>query len=179
MPAGNRKRMGRDMAKFLAFVLVFSAAPMVKAALTIEDESLRTEILRAVFPNMAISVIPGRSINYSVPSDERPGFTSPDAFPTEKVYRIVGLPTSRVENCAAGSVLDQSESDTRELRFRAYSWPGAPDPKSDALVILQYNFPEAHPSGIMHIHCAPRTRCTTPWEMARIEWSGLGYDAPQ
>jgi len=137
------------MLKVIATVctcLIVAAGAPLSATEPIADESLRMQVLQAVFSKTTISLAVGRSINGSWSLPEHPKeFLFPDALATEKVYRVVGAASSRAEDCAASDVTnDSSISQIREVRFRVFRWPGTGD-SSSLLAVLQYAFPEANP----------------------------------
>jgi hypothetical protein len=92
------------------------------------------DALAAIFPHAAISET-GRLIENSSSSNDRIPY--PDALKAETVYRVVAPPRTKAEQCAAQSVITMKYSRVRELRMRAYDWPGDPEA---VLVVLQYRF---------------------------------------
>jgi hypothetical protein len=129
-------------------ILQWASTPVLKAVEPIADESFRREILTAAFPKMKVSMMAGRSIDYSwrTKVGGRDLFF-PDALAAEAVYHVVGAPVSDIERCAASDVVKETLSRTRELRFRVYGWPGTSNPPTGVLVIVQYRFLGAAPPG--------------------------------
>ncbi len=121
-------------------------SPASSATRPIKDESLRMDVLRAVFPGATISLEAGRSIDDSwSPAGHSKEFLFPDALATERVYRVVGPPSGTAERCAASNVVNETlSSKTREVRFEVFRWPGAAD-SSSLLAVLQYKFLGADP----------------------------------
>lgn len=111
--------------------------PLVWGAEPIRDEGLRREILRAVWPGARATVFAGKfhTISYT---------DFPDALKGETVYWVSSPPQDQSEDCAADDLVGYTApSRRRELRFRAWVWPSRPD---DLVTVLQYKFPDAHPS---------------------------------
>ena len=127
------------------YLLVAATAPL-SATKPITDESLRMDVLRAVFPKTTISLAVGRSIDDSwSPTGHSKEFLFPDALATEKVYQVVGPASGRAEECAASDVINgRSFSQIREVRFQVFLWPGTADSGS-LLAVLQYAFRGANP----------------------------------
>ncbi len=116
---------------------------------SITAEPVRREILQAIFPKAEISVVPDRTIDESWSlSGHGSEFLFPDALASERVYRAVGPIADRAERCASSDDVDGTIiSNTRELRFRVFTWPRAKHPNEDVLVVLQYEFVGANPPG--------------------------------
>jgi hypothetical protein len=153
-------------------LLVAATAPL-SATKLITDESLRMDVLQAVFPKTTISLAVGRSINDSWgPTEHSKEFLFPDALATEKVYRVVGPASGRDEECAASDVMNYSSfSQIREVRFQVFPWPGAADSGS-LLAVLQYAFPGANPPG----SCSSLARVSRVMNV-RGKWrESVGFD---
>lgn len=138
-----------SMVKPFSWLILLSFQPLaLYPAAPIAEEGLRSEVLRAAFPKMAVQLVDGRSINESWrPSDRRREFFFPDVLATDKVYRVSGPPGRDIERCASENIETETFSKTRELRMRLYLWPGAADSGSEVLAILQYKFLKAVPPG--------------------------------
>lgn len=139
---------------------VQDAASGSGTAQAITDESLRLAALGAIFPNAAITAFPVPTTEYSGDGSVRnPALFFPDALKSDRGYKVVAPLIDRAERCAASDdVSGQVISDTRELRFQAYTWPGAKDWAAGILVIAQYGFAGANPPGA----------CTSIARIARV-----------
>jgi hypothetical protein len=111
----------------------------------IADENLRMDALRAIFPGMQISLVPGKRVADAPP--KKPGpyeLDSPDALARENVYRVIGKATNQAEQCAAENLqVSGTSSETRLLRFQLFRWPK----DNGLLAVLQYKFEGASPAG--------------------------------
>lgn len=88
-----------------------------------------------------------------------PALLFPDALKSDRGYRVIAPLIDRAERCAASDdISGQVISDTRELRFQTYAWPGAKDPGDEILVVAQYVFAGANPPGA----------CTSIARLARV-----------
>ena len=139
--------MLKRIATVFAYLLVAATAPL-SATEPITDESLRMDVLQAVFPKTTISLAVGRSIDDSWgPTGHSKEFLFPDALATEKVYQVAGPASGQAEECAASDVTHDSPfSQIREVRFQVFRWPGAADSGS-LLAVSQYAFRGANPPG--------------------------------
>lgn len=109
----------------------------------IPDESLRLTALRAIFPEMQISLIDGKRIDDSWPEQPKAAeLDGQDALAKENVYRVVGKATNEAEKQASAHLLNGTYSTTRLIRFQVFRWPTS----SGLLAVLQYNFEGAIPS---------------------------------
>lgn len=124
--------------------LTLSLGLALQAAQPIRDESVRRQVLTAVFPSMQISTVSGRLRPSNKP---KPGVLIffPDALGGEHVYRITGPPSGETERCAAEDMASSAfkQSNIRELSFVLHRWPRRPD----LLAIVQYRFVGANPGG--------------------------------
>jgi hypothetical protein len=143
---GYNAAMVKKALLVIGIYLFTSVAAALGATGPIVDESLRHNILQAVFPKATISLAVGRSINRSWnPHGDVKEFLFPDAFAKEQVYWVVGPASDPIERCAASDVTnDNSFSKTREVRFQIYPWPGAVG-RSAVLAVFQYEFRGANP----------------------------------
>jgi hypothetical protein len=140
---GVRPRLDRIVfPEILTALLLISAPLILSAAEEISGDVPATEILAAAFPKMTIGKVPRRTIDDSWSMDKMLFF--PDALAKEPVYIVSGAPIDDIERCAASDVAPQTASLQRELRMRAYRWPGEND---DVLAIVQYRFPDGAPPG--------------------------------
>lgn len=139
---------------------VRDAASASSAAQAISDESLRLAALGAIFPNPTITAFPVPTTEYSPDGNvHNPALLFPDALKSDRGYKVVGSLIDRAEQCAASDdVSGRVISDTRELRFQAYTWPGAKNPAHEILAIAQYIFAGANPPGA----------CTSIARIARV-----------
>jgi hypothetical protein len=115
-------------------------------------------VLGAIFPGMAISLAPGRSIDYTWTTQTRAALVFPDALASERVYHVTGPPSDDLERCAAQDMVSHRATDAREVRFRLFEWPASN--RGELLAILQYRFSEAKPAAscrsiAMLVHLAP------------------------
>jgi hypothetical protein len=137
--------MGQDTAApmwVIAVVLLDAGA--LQAVEPITDQRLRLEILSAIFPGTSVSVLPLRSIDQTWTTQTRAEMYFPDAFASEKVYRVVGPPQDDDERCAAQDLAASSLTSAREVRFRIYSWPASS--RGDLVAVVQYRFSDAKPA---------------------------------
>jgi len=153
--------MVKKTALVACIYLLTTAASALSATRPIIDESLRHDILQATFPKATISLAAGRSIDRSWnPEGHLKEFLFPDALAMEKVYRVVGTASDPVERCAASDVTKgDSLSETREVRFQVYAWPGTADRRA-VLAVLQYEFSDANPPA----------SCLSIARISRVEW---------
>jgi hypothetical protein len=113
------------MSKYVLFLIATLA---LADTAPITDEDLRMTALRAIFPGMRISLVPGKRI----------------ALAKESVYRVVGKATNESEECASEDLRTAGKFvDVRLLRFQMFRWPNS----SGLLAVLQYNFEGANPAG--------------------------------
>jgi hypothetical protein len=113
----------------------------------IANESIRLEILKSIFPKMAVEATQGRTIDTSRrPADGRQGLGFDDALKNSQVYRITGAAQGDAERCAAEDINNQTSSEVREVRFQAYEWPGGKGTLSQVLAVAQYRFVDANPA---------------------------------
>ncbi len=139
--------MKRPLLKNLLVALVV-ASPSITAAAAesaqpISDGALRLEALRAIFPGMEVS--PDR--NAKKPERRRPTpgeMFFPDALADEDVYRVVGKALNEAEKGASEDISVRTFSDTRQVRFRLFGWPG--ENGAGLLAVLQYDFLGARPA---------------------------------
>jgi hypothetical protein len=128
----------------MRFAILLASCAMAQTP-PIADEALRMTTLRAIFPGMQISLVPGKRIDDSSPQNTSAyelGFV--DALAKENVYRVVGHAMNEAEQCAAEDLQIAGKfSDSRVLRFLIYHWPQS----SDLLAVLQYNFEGSNPAG--------------------------------
>ncbi len=129
-------------ARLLCVALVSLAS--LRAAEPTKNESLRLEILAAIFPGMKISgvAVPVHRIIRREPG-AFPPIDFPDALAGEKQYSIAGEPANETEMCAAKNMSDNSFSRVRELQFKVFLLPST----HDAVAVLQYSFAGANPGG--------------------------------
>lgn len=130
--------------------LSLSVAPIAMAGILcgaepLVDEGLRIRILRALFPETAVSLAPGRSIDYTWTTQTRAPLVFPDALASENVYNVTGPPADDLERCAAQDMLSRQARETREVRFRVFQWPASN--RGEILAVVQYRFSEAKPAG--------------------------------
>src|ERR1035438_10541446 len=97
-PTGVLVRLA--MGGFLSVALIATAGILCGAE-PLVDEALRIQILRALFPETAISLAPGRSIDYTWTTQTRAPLSFPDALASENVYNVAGPPSDDLEHCAA------------------------------------------------------------------------------
>ncbi len=117
------------------WLLVLTIGVPLHAAAPIRDEAVRRQILTTLFPQMQISALSGKVHPSNKPTPGELIFF-PDAMAGERLYRIIGPPSSAAEECASEDVLSRIKSYTRELSFIAFRWPR----RSDVLAVLQYEF---------------------------------------
>ncbi len=111
----------------------------------ISDEKLRIAALRAIFPGMHVSLDTNKKIDDSWPRNSEPDETFfPDALANAPVYRVNGRPMNGVEEGTSDYLGTQKFSQQRQIRFQLFQWPNE---KTGLLVILQYDFSGAVPSG--------------------------------
>jgi hypothetical protein len=132
------------MGGFLSVALIATAGILCGAE-PLVDEALRIQILRALFPETAVSLAPGTSIDYTWTTQTRAPLSFPDALASENVYNVAGPPSDDLEHCAAQDMLSRHASETREVRFRVFPWPASN--RGELLAIVQYRFAEAKPAG--------------------------------
>ena len=132
------------MGGYLSVALIATAGILCGAE-PLVDEGLRIRILRALFPEMAVSLAPERSIDYTWTTQTRAPLVFPDALASENVYNVGGPPSDDLERCAAQDMLSRHASETREVRFRVFPWPASN--RGEILAIVQYRFSEAKPAG--------------------------------
>jgi hypothetical protein len=123
----------------------FSAAIASGATQPISDEALRIVALQAVFPQMQVSVDPGKKIDDSSLATKPGELSFPDALAGETVYRIVGKAMNKAERWASDDVINPGRfSNTREVRFKLFRWPN--EGSDGLLAVLQYDFSGANPA---------------------------------
>jgi len=111
----------------------------------IADEALRLVALRAIFPEMHISLDRGKTINDSWPKKPKAGeLFFPDALAGENVYRVVGAAMNEAEREASENIVTERLSNIRRVRCRVFRWPKEGD--TAMLAVLQYNFPGSRPA---------------------------------
>jgi hypothetical protein len=113
--------------------LLLVSALVIVSAEDVSGDTLAAEALAAVFPNLSIRKEPHRAIDDSWRMDKMLFF--PDALAKEHVYIVSGMPTDAIERCAASGVSAQTASRKRELRIKAYLWPGETE---NVLAVVQY-----------------------------------------
>jgi hypothetical protein len=126
-------------------VALMVTAGMLCAAEPLVDEGLRVRILRAVFPEMAVSLAPQRKIDRTWTTQTRAPLVFPDALASEDVYDVTGPPSDDLERCAAQDLLSRRVAETREARFRVFQWPASN--RGEVLAVVEYRFSEAKPAG--------------------------------
>jgi hypothetical protein len=127
------------MTKYLLFLV---AAIALADTAPIADESVRMNALRAIFPGMQITLVPGKRIDDSWPEQSRPSeLAAPDALAKENVYRVTGKAMNEAETQAATQPITGKPSTTRLIRFQVFPWPNS----ADLLAVLQYKFEDAVP----------------------------------
>jgi hypothetical protein len=110
----------------------------------ISDKALRLTALRTLFPEMRISLVPGR-IDDSWPRKRNEGMMRfPDALASEQIYEVTGAAMNQAEREASENVTDQETFEIRQLRFELFRWPKERD--TGFLAVAQYKFPEAWPA---------------------------------
>jgi hypothetical protein len=124
-------------------LIIVAVARALNATEPIADEHIRIELLRAAFPAMAVELQSLRAIDRTWTTQTRFPLVFPDAFASEKVYKVTGPPQDAAERCAAQDLLSHRNSNDREVRFQVFKWPAAS--RDDVLMILQYRFTEASP----------------------------------
>jgi len=131
--------------RWCAVVLI--AAGVVWGKEPIRDEGLRRETLAAVWPGAKVSVVEGKRIDDTFVSKGRQWkIVFPDTFSAETVYHVVGAPVDSDEECAAYDMGTDRTSHTREVRFRAWTWPGSTAGSDNVLAVVQYRFPDVMPA---------------------------------
>jgi hypothetical protein len=132
------------MATFRLFCAALAFTPLLGAAEPIQNESVRLQILAAIFPSMTVSggAIPGRK-TMPLKHGTFPPIEFPDALAGERLYYVTGEPASESEKCAAENMLESTFSQVRELQFKAFALP----PTHDAVAVLQYTFSGSSPAG--------------------------------
>lgn len=102
--------------------------------------------MHAVFPGMQISVEAGIRIDDSGPQErlKSVGPYYPDALADEWVYRVSGPAANAAERCASEDFGTPKFSQTRQVRFELFRWPG--EAEAGLLAVLQYKFLDANPS---------------------------------
>ncbi len=132
------------MATFRFIFAALAFIPLLRAAEPIQNESLRLEILAAIFPGMTVSdgAIPVRKTTPLKPGTFPP-IDFPDALAGERFYYVTGQPASESEKCAAENMLDRTFSRVRELQFKAFALRST----HDAVAVLQYRFSGSNPAG--------------------------------
>src|ERR1035437_268482 len=112
--------------RLICAVLVFMTS--LRATEPIKNESLRLEILAAIFPGMTVSA--GHvSVRKAMPREPGafPPIDFPDALAGERLYYVAGEPATEMEKCAAENMLESfvrntpSLSRLRELRFKVFA----------------------------------------------------------
>jgi hypothetical protein len=125
----------------LSALLFFAAVARADTA-PIADETLRLNVLRAIFPGMQVSLLEGKRINDSWPEQpKRSELDSPDAFAKENIYWVIGKATNEAENQASAQLITGHSSITRQVRFQIFPWPNT----KGLLAVLQYKFEDALP----------------------------------
>jgi hypothetical protein len=103
------------MGGFLSVALIATAGILCGAE-PLVDEALRIQVLRALFPETAISLAPGRSIDYTWTTQTRAPLSFPDALASENVYNVAGPPSDDLEHCAAQDMLSRHASEFAEAK---------------------------------------------------------------
>lgn len=125
------------------FTLFFIATLAMADTPPIGDENLRINALRAIFPGMRISLVPGKRIGDPPPKKTGPyELDSPDPQATSNVYRVIGGAMNEAEKCASDQIVTGKVSDTRLVRFQIFRWPRS----AGLLAVLQYAFEDASPA---------------------------------
>jgi len=128
-----------------AAVALCAAALSGESLQSIHDEALRLTALRAIFLRMQVSIDRGVKIDNSWPRKPKAGEQFiPDALADENVYRVIGRATNEAERCASEHVITAKFSNTRQVRFRLYRWPG--ENSYGLLSVLQYEFLDTSPA---------------------------------
>jgi hypothetical protein len=137
-------RRGRTPHSARSFALFFIATLAIADTPPIADENLRMSALRAIFPGMQISLVPGKRIDDSWPTKQEPReLYGPDALAKEKVYRVIGKAMNEAEGCTSEDLGTPGKFvDVRLVRFRLFRWPKS----TGVLAVLQYSFEDANPS---------------------------------
>jgi hypothetical protein len=132
------------MATFRLICATLAFMPLLRAVEPIQNESLRLELLAAIFPGMTVSA-GAISIRKTTPLTPGtfPPIDFPDALAGERLYHVTGAPASESEKCAAENILDRTFSRVRELQFKAFALPST----HDAVAVLQYRFSGSSPAG--------------------------------
>jgi hypothetical protein len=124
------------------WVFLLGLGITVHAAQPIRDETLRRQILAAVFPRMRVSTVAGKLHPSNKP---RPGelIFFPDALAGEPVYRVIGPASGHTEMCASEDMVSETFKNIRELSLVVFRWPR----RLDLLAVLQYRFVGSNPAG--------------------------------
>ena len=122
-------------------LLLSLSFPPAYAMQPIRDESVRRQVLAAVFPGDRVSFRSGDHYAEAVPKLGRT--VVPDAVARERIYRVIGPPIGEKERCAAEDVATSKQSNIRKLRLVVYQWPGL----LDLIAVLQYDFVGVDPPG--------------------------------
>jgi hypothetical protein len=144
----------------LLLPLLLAARAFAAAPLT--DETLRLNVLSAIFPGMEIEPL-ARRIDSTIRLDLRPPLTFPDALAMSAAYSITGPALDDRERCASRDLVKRTAATQRELRFRVYPWPGAS--RGELLAVLQYRF----------IGAQPDAACPSLAELLRIAPAGKSW----
>lgn len=114
-----------------------------KQPLTEEPERLGA--LRAIFPRMQVSIVPGEKIEGPLPKDPVPAWrTLPDALASYDVYLVTGTTMNEAERRASENLLTGQFSNDRRVRLKLFQWPKERD--DGLLAVLQYDFAGARPA---------------------------------
>ena len=132
------------MAPVRSIFAVLAFMTSLHAMEPIRNESVRLELLAAIFPGMTVSA-GGVPVRKTTPREVGafPPIEFPDALAGESLYYVAGEPASEVERCAAENMLDSSFSRVRELQFKAFTLPSA----HDVVAVLQYRFVGSNSAG--------------------------------
>lgn len=167
--------MLKRIATVFAYLLVAATAPL-SATEPITDESLRMDVLQAVFPKTTISLAVGRSIDDSWgPTGHSKEFLFPDALATEKVYQVAGPASGQAEECAASDVTHDSPfSQIRKFAFRYFAGRG---PLIPARSWPSHNMPfGGRIHRVVPLNSPRFTRNVRSRKMARVSRFGSGYN---
>ncbi len=139
---------------FLVLMSAFPGGAFCNAAQLVSDEPTNLHVLRLVFPNMRISVLPKQ------PAEK----ASPVTDPFQRVialvknglehgteYDVVG-PVAKNEEDSASDITDpkRSASEERKIRMEAYRWDTGPNGGRLLVAILSYEFVNANPPRCCH-----------------------------
>lgn len=133
-----------------ALLRLLSAGWMAVALSSDTNQSLTEELqrlsaLRAIFPQMQVSIATAEKIDDPQPKDLVPAWRMlPDALAGYDVYRVTGLAMNEAERAASEDLGTGQFSNNRRVRLQLFPWPNEAD--HGLLAVLQYDFSGASPA---------------------------------